>query len=231
MISEKNSLSSFLLGSLLTSYPDDYFVESVTTMLQDETLVIPTKFRNDIEKTISQYDLMLDLQSEYIDIFDRGRSINPIYETEYGKNRSLGKANELSDIAGFYKAFGFDLGDENTTQEMHDHISVELEFYALLMIKSAYLEFEAQDMEGLAIVKDARKKFLKDHLGRFASTLSQRPGVQLSPFYSQVFNWIAKLVEEECKFLTVEPLALEWFATERIQNESIECGALEGTCK
>jgi nitrate reductase assembly molybdenum cofactor insertion protein NarJ len=56
------------------------------------------------------------------------------------------KATELSDIAGFYRAFGFEMNQEGD-RDMVDHISVELEFYSLLMMKYLYLN-KANDLMG-----------------------------------------------------------------------------------
>lgn len=145
-----------------------------------------------------------DLRSEYIDLFDRGRQANSLYETEYGRSRAMVKGNELVDIAGFYKAFGLQIGPE-----MVDHIAVELEFYAWLLQKSEYLE-KIQDLEGQEIVLDARKKFLKSHLGPFVGAICERPGVINSEFYSQAFGYCRELVHEECARLEVPIEALDW---------------------
>lgn len=157
-----------------------------------------------------------DLRSEYIDLFDRGREAVPLYETEYGRARTMVKGSELVDIAGFYKAFGLQIGPE-----MVDHIAVELEFYAWLLQKSDYLE-QQQDKKGQEIVLDARRKFLKSHLGPFMNAICERPRLAQSEFYSAVFRTCRDLVQAECVKLEVPIETLNWVEGEK-EPDKVEC--------
>ncbi len=216
----------FVLASVLTSYPMDFVAENIPLLLQDESLHLSEELRVLIlEKTSAEH--IQDLQSEYITIFDNGRDANPIYETEYDRRRAMGKGNELSDIAGFYKAFGFELDNTLDGMEMLDHVGIELEFYSLMLMKEIHLT-EANNAEGVEIVGDARRKFLKAHLGRFVSAISRRPGVTSSEFYNKVFTWSADLVSEECKRLNVEVVPADWVDSEALKDEDMNC-SLGGT--
>ncbi len=217
------SPAPFLLASLITSYPDSHFAEYTATVLVDADLSLPVEVRGKIEDALQNINKLDDLRSEYIDVFDRSKELNPLYETEYGRERAMFKANELSDIAGFYKAFGFDMGGDEVTKEMPDHLSVELEFYSLLTMKYAHLH-EIGDLAGCEIVLDAQKKFLKDHLGRFVSSISERPGVKTSDFYSTILKWCADLVDEEAKRLEVNLEPATWFASQA-EGDSVCCGS------
>jgi hypothetical protein len=126
------------------------------------------------------------------------------------------KGHELVDIAGFYKAFGLQVGPE-----MVDHIAVELEFYAWLLQKGDYLE-QQQNAEGQEIVLDARKKFLKSHLGPFVGAICERPGVVGSEFYSKAFAYCRDLVHEECAKLEVPIEGLTWVEG-RSEPDAMEC--------
>lgn len=221
-----DNIGTFILASLVSSYPDQLFQSDVETLLEDSEIAIPEPVRNIIQKTLTDVSSLEDLRSEYIALFDSGRGIAPLYETEYGRNRNFFKANELSDLAGFYKAFGFEFGTEENAREMLDHVSVELEFYALLGMKIEYLK-GVNDQEGLAIVKDARQKFLKDHLGRFTSAILERPGVAESVFYGPIFSFINSLVEEECNKLDVKPNRVNWLGSEQDIGE-VSCGGSVG---
>jgi nitrate reductase assembly molybdenum cofactor insertion protein NarJ len=218
----------FVLASALMSYPMDYLSENVPVLLEDENLNLPQNLKELILKSTSPENL-LDLQSEYISIFDSGRAANPIYETEYDRRRAMAKGNELSDIAGFYNAFGFTLDSNAEGMEMLDHVGIELEFYSLMLMKQIHLA-ELKDKDGMEIVEDGRKKFLQSHLGRFVGAISRRPGVVNSEFYSQVFNWGANLIEEECKRLDLTVEAADWYDSEILKDEDMNC-SLSGCTK
>ena len=213
----------FVLASLISSYPDELFAEYTTALLHDEDLSLPEDFRNILFQVVQSEETINDLRSEYIDIFDRSKELNPLYETEYGRERAMFKANELSDISGFYKAFGFNLGGDGLTKEMPDHLSVEFEFYSLLIMKSEHLAAVA-DTEGCDIVLDARKKFLKDHLGRFVHSIGERPGVQSSPIYSKILNWCSEIVADEANNLEITLEKATWFASQT-EKDAVCCGA------
>jgi nitrate reductase assembly molybdenum cofactor insertion protein NarJ len=219
--------SNFVLASILMSYPMDHVSENISVLLADNDLQISDELRALIIDRTSPENL-LDLQSEYISIFDNGRDANPIYETEYDRRRPLAKGNELSDIAGFYRAFGFELDSSAEGMEILDHVGIELEFYALMLMKQIHL-IEMNDQQGVEITNDARKKFLSAHLGRFIGAISRRPGVVNSEFYCKVFNWGADLVAAECKRenLIVEPA--DWIDSEVLKDEEMNC-SVGGSC-
>lgn len=217
----------FVLASVLASYPMESVSGNVPILLKEESVVLPEALRALILESTSETGIR-DLQSEYIAIFDNGRDSNPIYETEYDRRRAMAKGKELSDIAGFYHAFGFGLDPTLDGMEMLDHAGIELEFYALMLMKEIHLS-EANDAKGLEIVRDAGKKFLKDHLGRFIGAIARRPGVEASAFFGGVFKWCAQLVADECERLQIEVIPADWVDGESIKEEEMNCG-LGGGC-
>lgn len=92
------------------------------------------------------------------------------YETEYGLPHEYRQSQEMADIAGFYRAFGFNLGGQK--RERPDHIAVELEFMHILALKEAYA-LETGIPEHLEICQAAQAKFLQDHLGRWIGLFAQ----------------------------------------------------------
>ena len=107
-------------------------------------------------------------------------AISP-YETSYEPRPGVsgGKPFQLADIAGFYRAFGFEVSGERP-----DHIVPELEFAALLCAKEAYARI-CGEPEGAEVCAEARRKFMTEHLGAWLPQLSQRiseqsPGSALS---------------------------------------------------
>lgn len=212
----------FVLASMLTSYPMDYIPGNIPVLLEDEGVAMPEDLRAFILERTSKANIP-DLQSEYIAIFDSGRGSNPIYETEYDRRRAMAKGNELSDIAGFYKAFGFELDSNLEGMEMLDHVGIELEFYSLMLMKEIHLK-ETGDGQGVEICMDARKKFLKAHLGRFVGAIGRRPGVVASEFYSRIFGWCAQLIDDECRKLEIEVIPADWVDGESLKEEDMKCG-------
>lgn len=219
---DEPALHQFLLASILATYPDSQFCDYIEKLLQESRLTLPEALKNLIVDTIQDAARLDDVSSEFIDVFERGRGANPLYETEYGRDRAMVKGSELADIAGFYRAFGFDFGGDDLQKEMLDHVAVELEFYALLLIKQSTLS-SRKDEEGVAVVHDARKKFLQDHLGRFVGAIADRPGVKNSNFYAQVFGWCRDIIDQECQRLNVGVVPAEWIAMQVEQPEQVEC--------
>ena len=102
----------------------------------------------------------------------RGRC--PLNEIEYGdiKADPLFQPHRLADLAAFYNAFGLVVGKD--AQERHDHLSLECEFMCVLTAKEAYALDRNLDAENLAVCRDAQKKFLREHLGRWAPAFARR---------------------------------------------------------
>jgi nitrate reductase assembly molybdenum cofactor insertion protein NarJ len=183
------------------------------------------RIRERVEVVLASAAALDTLRSEYIAIFDRGRGHTSLYETEYGREHALVKGNALADIAGFYRAFGLEFGHQEGVHEMLDHVSVELEFYALLLMKQEALA-AGTDADGQAIVLEARQKFLDAHLGRFMSAIAKRPGVTASAFYGPVLAWCRNLVAQECARLGISPVSVDWLST-CDDPEEMSCG---GNC-
>ncbi len=214
----------FFLASLLTAYPGVDFLNELDSLLP----VLAARTEPEAQSLYSHLrafepEALQIWQSNYIDLFDRGQAQNPIYETEYGRNRAISKSTELADLAGFYQAFG--LSNEGLP-EMHDHISVELEFYGYLLLKEAWLK-EQGETEGVEIVAEARAKFLQGHLAAFAQALPACEGIQSHSLYLAIFTWVAELVKIECLKQEIQPDPLHYFSQEQ-EPEEMNCSVLGG---
>lgn len=214
------SAEQFLLASQLFSYPEPAAAAQYQELM-DRGVRMPQRLQQAVGALCRQPSLLEDLRSEYIDLFDRGREQNSPYETEYGRDRPLQKGIELADLAGFYKAFGLDPGE---SQEMLDHVAVECEFYAVLELKAAALAAHG-DPEGVEIVRDAQKKFLESHLGRFVPALTERPGIARSAFYALAAAWLRALVEDACRERGAAPVPASYVA-QKPEGE-VTCGATQ----
>jgi len=95
----------------------------------------------------------------------------PAYELEYGEEHSHRQPQELADITAFYQAFGLQVSEH--ARERVDHVSAECEFMYFLMYKEAYaLEHDGE--EKAAVVREASRQFLADHLGSWLPAFTLR---------------------------------------------------------
>lgn len=134
------------------------------------------------------------------------RGAVPPYETEYGSDAPFLQPQELSDIAGFFRAFGLVLND--ASHERIDHISCECEFMGFLCEKEAYA-FDNEDGEMLEETRKAQRLFLRDHLGRFARAFGRKVA-RADPLglYGRLGNVCISFIESECRMFDV-PVGLD----------------------
>ncbi len=92
------------------------------------------------------------------------------YETEIGMPNEFRQSQEIADIAGFYRAFGFSVGGR--VRERPDYLATELEFMCLLALKEAYA-MQSSSPEQAEICEDAQRTFLQDHLGRWIGLVAE----------------------------------------------------------
>lgn len=96
----------------------------------------------------------------------------PPHEIEYGELRAdpLFQPHRLADIAAFYSAFGLEVAED--AGERVDHVAMECEFFSVLCAQEAHAA--ATSPEHVAVCRDAQKKFLREHLGRWTPAFSRR---------------------------------------------------------
>jgi|GEM_PF-2260012 nitrate reductase assembly molybdenum cofactor insertion protein NarJ len=163
------TVSLYKILSLGLSYPD----ETSWAIMEKQFTISEGLFQgemlsslNIVKECFQEYRQKLEkIRYDYMSIFDTGRKISP-YETEYMTEKVSRKPFELVDLAGFYKAFGFRIAQDIKHKESFDHISIELEFMAILTWKAAYARDKNQK-EKEKIVLDARKSFFADHLAKW----------------------------------------------------------------
>lgn len=146
-----------------------------------------------------------DLEIPYRALF--GFTISPRCppcETEFEPNDEINfRAQQMADVGGFYRAFGWKLSP--TSSERLDHISLLAEFYSILSVKEALAIDEGQE-EAAGICKKARRDFFKEHLGwwvpAFGGLLYQETD---SPFYRATARFAAALSCAERTALVLPP--------------------------
>lgn len=146
------------------------------------------------------------LQAEYRQVF--GHTISqecPPYETEYGSAHLFQQAQRLGDIAGFYRAFGLEVSDR--AKERLDHIAVELEFMGFLAFKEAYA-LSHHGEEKASICREAERRFLEEHLGRWAPLFAKLLGRKAQEgFYRELASFLEAFITSECRCLEARPFA------------------------
>lgn len=103
---------------------------------------------------------------------------------------------EMADIAGFYRAFGF-----NFDGERPDHVCLELEFMRILTLKEAMASQEG-DMERVDLIINAEKDFLSSHIGRWTDALLQM--TEDISFYGTLSRFLNEWVKMECDLYSVK---------------------------
>lgn len=115
-----------------------------------------------------------DLRAQYRSTFETPECAP--YETHHITPQVFLDAHVLADIAAFYSAFGFEISPELRIRP--DHMSVQLEFLYLLVLKEAYALTNGLGESPALVARDARSKFLSDHVGRwmprFCEQLAER---------------------------------------------------------
>jgi TorA maturation chaperone TorD len=120
----------------------------------------------------------------------------PPYGTEYGPtSEPFFRAQQLADVAGFYAAFGLIGG--RAKPERADHIALELDFMAHLLLKQRLADDGTPTgQERAEVCADAARRFFRDHLApwlpSFAAGMQRRGG-----FYAAVGRALAAFVPAE----------------------------------
>ena len=159
------------------------------------------------ELNLSHYRLcgstidLADLQAEHRRVFGLTGSL--CYETEYGLPHEYRQSQEMADIAGFYRAFGFENG--GLIRERPDYLSTELEFMHTLTLKEVYAR-EAGEQEHLEVCVDAQRKFLQDHLAHWLPLFAKRLApAAVTGVYAELTNLATAFVAAEADRLDARP--------------------------
>jgi len=125
------------------------------------------------------------------------------YETEYGDGQVFLQAQELADLFGWYAAFGLERRPD--LRERADHIAMECEFAGFLSHKEAYA-VESGDCEQPARVRQAYRRFLRDHLARFGTVVATHlEREDPEGFYGRLGGLLGSVLASECRRIDVQP--------------------------
>lgn len=120
----------------------------------------------------------------YHSLFGPGGTVSP-REVSYCGMEDPGRV--MAEVSGFYQAFSF----TPRREESIDHIAVEAGFVGYMFLKEAYARMQG-DAESTDITREARERFLKEHLQRCAQGMADRSDA-FPPYLSDVLSWIAAM--------------------------------------
>lgn len=182
--------------------PGTEFLDFIKSGEFFEHMVNALRFHSELKKGILQtlYALIDEaMRMEINDLLGKYSFIvspekNLLYEGNY--HHPFNSFEEMADIAGFYRAFGF-----NFEGERPDHLCLELEFMRILSLKEA-MAIQKGDQEKFDITINAEKEFLSSHIGRWTEALLQM--TKDIPFYSTLSRFLKEWVEMECDLYSVK---------------------------
>jgi TorA maturation chaperone TorD len=148
------------------------------------------------------------LNTQYEDSFGLLVSSNcPPYETEYINSKySFQRSNSLSDISGFYRAFGLTTSDQHP--ERPDHIVLELEFMVTLLAleRQAANEASRRRSDRQQVCRHAQARFMQQHLAWWVPAFAKLLGKQNSQqFYDAAGTFLTALIPIERGILGLPP--------------------------
>lgn len=157
------------------------------------------------------------------------RGAAPPYETEYGTGGPFSQSQEMSDISGFYRAFGLEV--DSARHERFDHVCCECEFMCFLCARQAQALQDGEHTDAEAVAR-AQRLFLRDHLARFGHTFFFRIRQEAAgPWHDAAARLGMAFLEAECLRLKI-PVDREYLPLRATEDVAVPmaCGDCTGTC-
>ena len=127
-------------------------------------------------------------EEDYHRLFGPAGAVSP-REVSYCGFEDPGRL--IAELSAFYHAFSF----SPRREESIDHVSVQAGFVGYLFLKEAYARMR-NDAAAAAIAKEARERFLSEHLARSARGMRARP-VEMPAYLQSVLSWLNDGIEAD----------------------------------
>ena len=204
--------------SLGFAYPDEDALEEIRALARG--LLAREELAEGIAEPLAELLAAVDgcgLPEEFGALFD-GATPCPPYGGSYEAD-PFRHARQMSDVAGFYRAFGAEVSGERP-----DHAGTELEFLAFLVAKRlAALAAGAE--EAAEVCRRAEDTFLLDHLGRWFPTLCRGVAAETaSPYYTALARLGCRVVGAELAHRGLRPEPLGKRVRFTVEGDAVECG-------
>ncbi|MEW6026906.1 MAG: molecular chaperone TorD family protein [Planctomycetota bacterium] len=168
-LDDKRRLLEYKTLSMAFSYPDDSFFSFFPELAGERA------------NLIAEYDRLFRANETWL------------YGTEHLAKNEFQRTNYLSDIMGFYRAFG--VAPHN---DRPDAISNELEFMHYLIFK----QLRGQEDEKISICLDAQRKFFSEHLYPAAKKIAKAIiSRSRNDFYLRTAQQMLEFLKSEEAFL------------------------------
>lgn len=174
-------------------------------VMQTLHTIIDEAMRLNINDLLKEYSLIVSPEK------------NLLYEGNY--HHPFSAYEEMADIAGFYRAFGFSFDGERP-----DHLCLELEFMRILSLKEA-MALQEVDQEKIDVTINAEREFLSSHIGRWTEALLQM--TKDIPFYSTLSRFLKEWIDMECDLHSVRSDKV--FFVNRLNDDYNELCLKEGS--
>jgi TorA maturation chaperone TorD len=157
----------------------------------------------------------------YSALFDGEAPCAP-YEGSYDGD-PFRQVRQMSDVAGFYAAFGAEASGPDADRP--DHVACELEFLSFLILRGVAARADGRDAD-VDVCADAEAAFLRDHLGRWLRAFCDRVVTTTdSPLYSALGRLGSVFAQKECARHGIVPLPLPEARRLSVEADELVCGA------
>jgi TorA maturation chaperone TorD len=151
----------------------------------------------------------------------------PPYESSYAPD-PFQQARQMSDVAGFYRAFGAE--PSGPAADRPDQVGCELEFLAYLVLTRVEAG-RAGRPDDAAVCADAEDAFLRDHLGRWLGPFCRElEKVTVNEAYRALALLGQRFAVEELgrRGVTADPVLARRIRTV-VEHDTLSCGADSAT--
>jgi DMSO reductase family type II enzyme chaperone len=216
LIDERDLLEAASRSTLYSLLAAGLGWPTVEKMSALESILLPTAAALSLEGSLrtalaacdrSSLSDMKALRSAHILLFPPVSSQDvPGYETAYRGEGVFQQSALLADIAGFYRAHGLRAGGSD--RERLDHITVELEFMALIARKEVFA-LQMEGPEEVEVCGQTARDFLQNHLACWAPAFGRRAAqVSAHPWYQAIGELLATWVEADAAAYEVIPVEM-----------------------
>ncbi|WP_281951202.1 TorD/DmsD family molecular chaperone [Nitrosophilus kaiyonis] len=194
---QRSSIYSLASRIFITEMDEDTL--SKIEKLPNFNKLFPNYYEWDKRQKTSRYKMINEvLNVDFTDI-----SILHLipYETFYIREDAMIESGGANPVIQIYNDYGYRVDLDRARAVSPDHIGIELEFMKMLIDAQQRAE-ENKDLEAVKELKEAQKKFLKEHILEFAPMYLINVAEQArTPFYKDAAKMVLEFLLEDYEYL------------------------------